>query len=48
MNFGEGNQEKILISVDFSGRDPDIKEIPIPLFRKLVSIRGDFEKFPIL
>ena len=41
MCFGEANQQKKVIIVDFESGNKKITEIPIPTFRKLESIIGD-------
>ena len=41
MGFGEANQQKVVITVDFQSNCQMIKEIPVPVFQKLESIVGD-------
>jgi len=41
MGFGEANQKKNVIIVDFENGNKTIIEIPIPVFQKLESIVGD-------
>ncbi len=41
MSFGEARQQKIVCCVEFNGKQPQIREIPIPTFQALVAIRGD-------
>ena len=43
MGFGEANQKKNVIIVDFENRNKTITEIPIPVFQQLESIVGDKE-----
>lgn len=40
MSFGEAGQEKCAILVRFDGREPLTSVLPVPAFRKFVSIRG--------
>lgn len=43
MSFGEAEQKKSVVVVEFSGeRKPIIKEIAIPRFQEIMSITGDF------
>lgn len=42
MGFGEANQEKIVLKVEFSGLLPVVTDIPVPRFQALESIRGDW------
>ncbi len=44
MGFGEANQEKIVIIVEFTLTGTDIKEIKIPRFKQLERIAGDIDK----
>jgi exonuclease SbcD len=41
MGFGEANQQKSVVIVDFKHGNRTITEVPIPVFQKLVSIVGD-------
>jgi exonuclease SbcD len=41
MGFGEANQSKQVVIVDFENRNKTITEVPIPVFQKLESIAGD-------
>ena len=41
MSFGEHQQEKSVVLVDFVGRKATIKLLPIPRFQRLERIRGD-------
>jgi len=43
MGFGEANQKKNVIIVDFENGQKTITEIPVPIFQKLESIIGDKE-----
>ena len=43
MGFGEANQQKKVIIVDFENANKTITEIPVPVFQKLESIAGDKE-----
>ncbi|WP_456449566.1 exonuclease SbcCD subunit D C-terminal domain-containing protein [Hydrogenimonas sp.] len=44
MGFGEAMQEKSVCVVEFSGLDPDVRLIPVPVFQKLERIRGNWEE----
>jgi len=45
LSFDEGKQVKQVLQVDFEGGAlKQVKEVAIPCFRKLVSIRGDLEQ----
>ncbi len=44
VGFSEANQKKMVLSVDFSGEKPSVKEIYVPQFQKLITITGDIEK----
>ena len=44
MGFGEAGQVKKAIKIEFKGRVPDITEINIPCFQKLIRIRGSFDE----
>ncbi|MFH2060561.1 MAG: exonuclease SbcCD subunit D C-terminal domain-containing protein [Pseudomonadota bacterium] len=44
MGYGEANQEKKIILVEFAGRIPQISEYPIPCFQVLERISGGMEK----
>ena len=43
MGFGEANQRKNVVIVDFENGNKTITEIPIPVFQKIESITGDKE-----
>lgn len=43
MGFGEANQKKKVIVVEFQGNHPTITEHEIPVFQELVRISGDLE-----
>ncbi|MCL1936915.1 MAG: exonuclease SbcCD subunit D C-terminal domain-containing protein [Candidatus Azobacteroides sp.] len=43
MGFGEANQQKSVVMVDFENGNKTVTEIPIPVFQKLESIVGDKE-----
>ncbi len=42
ISFGEGDQEKIVIQLEFSGARPQITDIPVPRFQELKTLRGDW------
>jgi len=41
MGFGESNQQKCVIIVDFENGNKTITEVPVPIFQQLESIQGD-------
>lgn len=41
MGFGEALQQKSVVVVTLNGAEPEIALVPVPVFRKLVQIRGD-------
>lgn len=41
MSFGEAEQEKKVIVIEFDGRKPEITEHPIPCFQQLKRVKGD-------
>jgi exonuclease SbcD len=43
MGFGEANQQKNIILIEFENKNKIITEIPIPIFQKLESIIGNKE-----
>lgn len=43
MGFGEAGQEKKVVIVEFQGRRPNIREIPVPCFQPLERISGTLE-----
>ena len=47
MGFGEAAQTKTVITIDFMGKMPDIREIPVPCFQPLVRIAGSLEEIQI-
>ncbi|MDR1140233.1 MAG: exonuclease SbcCD subunit D C-terminal domain-containing protein, partial [Planctomycetaceae bacterium] len=44
MSFDEAGQEKFVLQVDFNGRTPTVKPIPVPVFSKIVRIEGNLEQ----
>ncbi|MGM0417265.1 MAG: exonuclease SbcCD subunit D C-terminal domain-containing protein [Thermodesulfobacteriota bacterium] len=44
MGFNEANQKKKVIMVEFTDDSTDIKEIEIPVFKKLYSVKGNFDQ----
>jgi exonuclease SbcD len=44
MGFGELNQEKSVCVVEFSGRTPRVRTVPVPCFQRLARISGDWQK----
>lgn len=44
MGYGEANQQKKVVAVEFNGRAPLIKELPVPCFQDLERISGSLEE----
>ncbi|MFA4916454.1 MAG: exonuclease SbcCD subunit D C-terminal domain-containing protein [Syntrophales bacterium] len=43
IGFGEGQQEKSVVIVEFSDETPSVVNIPVPCFRELQTLRGDWQ-----
>lgn len=43
IGFGEADQKKCVVLVEFSGATPRVTEIPVPRFRELKTLRGDWQ-----
>jgi exonuclease SbcD len=43
IGFGEADQQKCVVLVEFSGNAPHVTEIPVPRFRELKTLRGDWQ-----
>ena len=43
MGFGEANQQKKVVLVEFNGINPEIRELPVPCFQQLVRITGSLD-----
>jgi exonuclease SbcD len=43
IGFGEADQQKCVVLVEFSGDAPHVTEIPAPRFRELKTLRGDWQ-----
>lgn len=43
MGFGEANQGKKVLCVNFEGRKPEINDIPVPCFQPLARMVGDLD-----
>ncbi|OHE27122.1 MAG: exonuclease sbcCD subunit D [Syntrophus sp. RIFOXYC2_FULL_54_9] len=43
IGFGEADQQKCVVLVEFSGNAPHVTEIPVPRFRVLKTLRGDWQ-----
>ena len=43
IGFGEAEQEKSVVLVDFSGNAPKVKNISVPRFQELKTLRGDWQ-----
>jgi exonuclease SbcD len=41
MGYGEAKQQKIVLVLEFNGREFDLKELPIPRFQTLVRLEGE-------
>jgi len=44
MNFGEAERGKRVFIVDFDGRAPTARELPVPVWQELVRLRGTFDE----
>lgn len=44
MGYGEANQKKVVLKVEFNGKSPEIKEIPVPRFQELVRLTGSLDE----
>lgn len=44
MSFGEAGQRKIVLVLDADADDVAVREIPVPLFQLLATVRGDWEQ----
>lgn len=42
MGFGEANQQKGIVVVEFADNKPAVMSIPVPCFQKLQTLRGDW------
>jgi DNA repair protein SbcD/Mre11 len=42
IGFGEGEQEKIVVMIEFAGNKPRITNIPTPRFQELLTLTGDW------
>ncbi len=42
MGFGEADQQKLVLLVDFSGRHAQIEEVMVPCFKPLIRVAGSF------
>jgi exonuclease SbcD len=43
MGYGEANQVKKIVLIDFNGTSPNIQEVPVPCFQQLVRIVGSLD-----
>ena len=43
MGYGEANQVKKIVLIDFNGTFPNIQEVPVPCFQQLVRIVGSLD-----
>jgi DNA repair protein SbcD/Mre11 len=43
MGFGEAEQQKGVVLVDFSGDTPAVRTVPVPCFQELKTLRGDWQ-----
>lgn len=43
IGFGEAEQEKSVVLVEFSGNAPNVTNIPVPRFQELKTLRGDWQ-----
>jgi exonuclease SbcD len=42
IGFGEAEQDKCVVRVEFSGHSPQVTNIPVPRFQELKTLRGDW------
>lgn len=42
IGFGEAEQDKCVVLVEFSGHSPQVTNIPVPRFQELKTLRGDW------
>ena len=42
IGFGEAEQDKCVVLVEFSGPSPQVTNIPVPRFQELKTLRGDW------
>lgn len=43
MGFGEAQQEKGVVIVEFSGKEPQVRKVPVPGFQELMTLQGDWQ-----
>jgi len=43
MGFGEAQQEKGVVIVEFSGDPPRVRKVPVPRFQELMTLQGDWQ-----
>jgi DNA repair protein SbcD/Mre11 len=43
IGFGEAQQEKSVVLVEFSGNNPIVTKVPVPCFQELKTLRGDWQ-----
>jgi DNA repair protein SbcD/Mre11 len=44
MSFGEAGQSKVVVTVNMSGGEMTVAEIPVPCFQSLVTLRGEWDQ----
>ncbi len=44
LGFGEAGQEKKVVIIEFAGRRPAIRELPVPCFQELEKVTGSLEE----
>jgi len=44
IGFGEADQEKKVVLIEFNGRKPVIQELPVPCFQRLVRVAGSLDE----
>lgn len=47
MGYGEANQEKKVVLIEFNGAAPSIQELPVPCFQQLVRIVGSLDNIHV-
>jgi exonuclease SbcD len=43
MGFGEAGQQKCVLSIDLSSGHPEVAVVPVPVFQRLETLRGDWD-----
>jgi exonuclease SbcD len=43
MGYGEANQKKMVVLIEFNSTIPNIQEVPVPCFQQLVRVKGSLD-----